>query len=69
MDVTPGAFTVEAAAAYTSMSEREIRRLIKAGYLTPRAKGEKGGAQIILRADLDSFLAALPVYETKPQAS
>ena len=65
MDVTPGAFGVREAAAYSSLSEREINYAISAGDLPVKGGGQKGGKRLILRGDLDDYLAGLPDYQPR----
>lgn len=59
------AFSVKEAAAATGLSASHIDRAIRAGELRIRRtkkqdNGEVAGNRVILAADLDAYLAALP---------
>lgn len=48
------------AAAATGLGEREIRRAISAGDLTAHYGGTRHSKILILRADLEAWVTALP---------
>lgn len=55
--LTPVSYDLESAAAAVGLSERELRRVIAAGDLTPRYRGRK---PLILRSDLLEWVESLP---------
>lgn len=57
------AYSVDEAAAASSLSRREIDRAIKVGDLAVKAAGASGGKRLILAADLQAFLEGLPDHE------
>lgn len=57
VEIRPGALTKKSAAAYLAVSERTVERLIADGSLPTRRIRAR---TVILPADLDAFLAALP---------
>jgi excisionase family DNA binding protein len=55
--ISPLAFTVDEAIAASKMSRTEIYRAFRSGSLTAKKQGRR---TLILKADLERFLNALP---------
>ena len=58
-DVEPVARSVQATAIYLGLGVSTVYKLLDTGRLAARREGRK---LLILKADADAYLAALPVY-------